>query len=360
MTPEIEKLENSIKKIHRVAFTPKFKDTFTTKLSKSAFIATSLKAIEDIGWELIYYDDSNIEAKRKGDWGTYTEGITIHYDLGKVRVESTSLGNEMWDFGRNSKRVKLFELVIGKLSDELSDEEVEGLASEIQKTEEWADYEIPETLPAPPAIRKPNILIPLLSAFGASLILGYIFAQCISEGLYFIGLFDVGVGFLIGIVMSSTLRAGNYTNFDSLRLVLIASIIIAFVSSQLFIYQNFLNQFPTLDIGFIKFMQLRFEAGLTIKEFDTGWVGLLISWGLFLFFGYYLGLLRLISGVVNYQLERVPTEVLDFAFYLLKKEHSLDEVKTELAKKGWSSETDYSNVMEAIGALGDAQSMRRS
>lgn len=65
MTEEIQKLEDSIKRVHRVAFTPKYKDSFQTKLSKSAFIAIALKAIERIGWDIVHYDDSNIEAKKK-------------------------------------------------------------------------------------------------------------------------------------------------------------------------------------------------------------------------------------------------------------------------------------------------------
>lgn len=360
MTPEIQKLEDSIKKVHRVAFTPKFKDSFQTKLSKSAFIAIALKAIEKIGWEVVYYDDSNIEAKRKNDWDTWTESIAMHYDFGKVNIQSTSLGNEMWDFGRNSKRVKLFQLVLRDLESQLSEEEIKGFESEQKKADEWDDYVIPESLPAPSPRMKPNIYIPLISTIVVSLILGYILAFCISNSFYIIGLFDVGVGFIIGFILSQTLKHGNYTDFKKLRLILIASVILSFISCQIFIYQLYIGKNSSVEIDFITFIKLRFEAGLTIKSLNTGWIGLVISWGFLLFFGYYIGLLKLVSGTIKYQLSRIPPEVLDLAVYLFIKEKSEDQVKTELSKFGWSNNEDQNYVMEAVGAIGDAQEMRRS
>lgn len=360
MTPEIQKLEDSIKKVHRVAFTPKFKDSFQTKLSKSAFIAIALKAIEKIGWEVVYYDDSNIEAKRKNDWDSWTESIAMQYDFGKVNIQSTSLGNEMWDFGRNSKRVKLFQLVLHKLESELSEEEIKEFESEQKKVDEWEDYMIPESLPAPLPRMKPNLYIPLISTILVSTLLGYILALSISNGFYIIGLFDVGVGFIIGFVLSQTLKLGNYTDFRKLRPILIASVIISFISCQIFIYQLYVGKNPLVDIDFATFMKLRFEAGLTIKNLNTGWIGLVISWGLLLFFGYYIGLLKLVSGTIKHQLSRIPPEVLDFAVYLFIQEKSEDQVKMELSKLGWSNSEDQGYVMEAVGAIGDAQEMRRS
>lgn len=360
MTPEIQKLEDSIKKVHRVAFTPKFKDSFQTKLSKSAFIAIALKVIEKIGWDLVYYDDSNLEAKRKNDWDTWTESITMNFDFGKVNIQSTSLGNEMWDFGRNSKRVKLFQLVLNELESELSDEEIKEFESEQKKVDEWEDYKVPESLPSPSPKMKPNFYIPLIGSVLVAILLGYILAFSISNGFYIIGLFDVGVGFVIGFIMSQTVKFGNYTDFKKLRFILIASILISFLLCQYFIYQFYLDKNPLFNMDFISFMKLRFEAGLTIKNLNTGWIGLVISWGLLLFFGYYIGLLRLISGVIKHQLSRVPGEVLDYAVYLFIKEKSEDQVRAELSKLGWSNLQDQDSVIEAVGAIGDANEMRRS
>ncbi len=77
-------------------------------------------------------------------------------------------------------------------------------------------------------------------------------------------------------------------------------------------------------IGFIEFIKLRLDAGLTIKSLNTGWIGLLISWIFQLGFTYLIGMLRLISSLTNYQLERVPMPVVDFAFYHFVKEKTED------------------------------------
>jgi len=360
MTPEIQNIEDSIKKAHRFGFTPKFKDSFQTKLSKSAFIAIALKTIEKIGWDLVYYDDSNIEAKRKNDWDSWTESITMTYDFGVINIQSASLGNEMWDFGRNSKRVKLFQLVLNQTENELSNEEIKKFESEQKKVDDWEDYVIPDSLPSPISRMKPNLYIPLVSSTLISVLLGFVLAFCISNGFYFIGLFDIGVGFILGFVLSQTLKLGNYTDYKKLRPILIVSLIISFVSCQIFIYQFYVSKNSIVDIDFFSFMKLRFESGLTIKNINTGWIGLLISWGILLFFGYLIGMLKLVSGLVKYQLNRVPPEVLDFAVYLFIKENSEDQVKMELSKLGWSETEHQGYVIEAVGAIGDAQEMRRS
>jgi hypothetical protein len=360
MTPEIKKLEDSIKKIHRVAFTPKFKDSFHTKLSKSAFIAIAIKVIEKIGWELVFYDEATVEAKKKNEWDTFTEGISIKYDLGKVHIQSTSLGNDMWDFGRNSKRVKLFQLVLNQLELELSDEEITAFETEQKKVDEWEDYTVPKSLPAPTQNKKPNIYVPLLGSFLVAILLGYILAFTISKGFYIIGLFDVGVGFVIGFTLAQLVKLGNYTDFKKLRIVLVVSVLISFLTSQYFIYQFHLSEAPLLDTDFISFMKLRFEAGLTIRSLNTGWIGLVISWGFLLFFGYYIGLVKLIGGILKHQLNRIPTEVLDYTIYLFIKENSEDEVRIKLSKMGWTDSEDQDSVLEAVEAVGAATEIRRS
>lgn len=357
---EIQELENSIKKVHRVAFTPKFKDSFQTKLSKPAFIAIALKAIENIGWDVVYYDNDIIEAKCKSDWDIYTESIVIRYDLHEVIVESISLTNQSWDRGNNSLRVKLFQLVMNRLERELSEQEIQQAESEQKKVDEWDDYVIPETLPAPSIQKKPNIYIPLIGTMIVSVLLGFILALSISIGFYVIGLFDVGVGFILGFMLSQMLKLGNYTDFRKLQAILIASVIITFISCQLFTYQLYIGKNPLVEVDFLTFMKYRFEAGLTIKSLNTGWIGILISWGLLLFLGYYIGISKLVSGIIKHQLSRIPPEVLDFVIYLFIKDKSEEQVKMELSKREWSNSVDQNYVMEAVGAMGVVQEMRRS
>ncbi len=360
MTPELQKLEDSIKKVHKIAFTPKFKETFHTKLSNPAFIAIGLKVVEKLGWDLVFYDESTIEAKRKNKWNNWTEGITMSYHMGDVDIQSESLGNEMWDNGNNSKRVKLFQLVLADMESQLSSEEIRGFVADQKKTDEWEDYKIPESLPEPVSFQKPTIIIPLAGTIGVAGLLGYILAFCISNGFYIIGICDVGVGFLLGLTMAQLVKVGNYTVFNKLKMILIASVLIAFLSCQFFIYYFYISEHPSLNVDFISFMKMRFEAGITIKSFNAGWIGLVISWLLLLFFGYYIGMTSLVAGVVKHQLNRIPKEVLDFAVYLSIKDKSEEQIRSELSKYGWSKTEDQNEVFEALGAVGDAHAMDRS
>ena len=111
MKESLETYEKTIEKKHSFGWTPKFEEEFRTNLNEKVFIPIVEKTIENLGWDLIYKDDKNIEAKRKETnfgFDKWTEIISINFNHGKVLVKSESLGNEMWDNGRNSKRVRLF------------------------------------------------------------------------------------------------------------------------------------------------------------------------------------------------------------------------------------------------------------
>jgi len=111
MEEKYKQYEKTIKKKHSFAWTPKYASEFSTRLSAKEFIAIAEKTFKDLGWDIVYQDDKSIEAKRsEKSLGTerWTEGITATFDYGKIQVKSVTLGNEMWDVGRNSKRVQLF------------------------------------------------------------------------------------------------------------------------------------------------------------------------------------------------------------------------------------------------------------
>ncbi len=360
MSPEIQKLERTIKKVHKVAFTPKYKENFHTRLSREAFIALAKKVIEKIGWDLIYFDDYTVEAQRMNEWETRTESITMTYDHHSVQIQSKSLGNQMWDFGYNSKRVKLFQLVLEQLESQLSPEEIQYF-EEKQKSEfEMSDYEIPETLPPPKRYKRPNVSIVLAIAVIAALGIGYILGVSLAHNFYLIGVFDLAVGFVLGLIMVEAFKLANYTNYAHLRWIFIGVIALMFVSSQYFMFQIRIAQFPAARLNFIEFMRLRFVHGLEIKGLNTGWVGLVISWLILVLITYWIGIFRIGVGMVRYQLNRVPGEVIDFAVYYLVKDKTEDQVRDLLARKGWTKSEDQDQVFEAVGALGDLQQMRRS
>jgi hypothetical protein len=111
MEESFKNFEETIKKKHSINFTPKYKEEFKTPVNEILFIGIAEKTFEKLDWDIVYKDDHHIEAKRKeAGWANerWTEVITATYKDGTVSVKSESLGNEIWDVGKNSKRVKLF------------------------------------------------------------------------------------------------------------------------------------------------------------------------------------------------------------------------------------------------------------
>lgn len=359
MTEELKKYESTIKKKHSFNWTPKFEEEFRTDLSKSVFVPIAIKTFEKLGWDLVFQDEISAEAKRKGDWDRWTEKISVTYESGKVKVKSVSLGNEMWDNGRNSKRVLLFKYAFHQTEKEFDKEALAELEKQVEKTNNWDDYEIPKSLPQPKEIKEPKLWIPIAGGLITALLLGYVVAFLSLKGIYIIGLFEVGVAVVMGFVLKQLIKLSNYTFYDHLHYLLIGMILITYISNQYFQYQIILNENNYRLFSFLEFMRARFDAGLTIKSLNTGWIGLLISWVLQLVITYFVGILRLSSSLISYSLERVPIEVVDFAYYHFVKEKTEDQVRAELAKMGWDKTQDQDEVFESIGALQGATEFRR-
>ncbi|MEP2279522.1 hypothetical protein [Maribacter sp.] len=359
MNENLKQYEQSIKKKHIFSWSPKFEEKIKTDLNKTVIINVVNKTFEKLGWDIVYHDERNAEAKRKGDWNRWTEKINVSFKNGKLTVKSVSLGNEMWDNGRNSKRVKLFIHAFQQTEKEFDHESIAALEKEIEKANNWDDYVIPENLPKPKRRKEPQILIPIVGGLITALLVGFLVAFLSVKGIYIIGVFEVAVAIILGYALTQLIKLSNYTFYDYLHYILIAMIVVTYVSNQYFQYQIILNENNFEPFSFWEFIQIRFEAGLIIKSANTGWIGLVISWVVQLVITYYVGLLRFVSGLTAYQLKRIPTEVVDFVYYHFVKEKSEQQVRTELSKMGWTATQDQDEVFESIGAIAGATELQR-
>ncbi|GAA4354946.1 hypothetical protein GCM10023185_17290 [Hymenobacter saemangeumensis] len=362
MDEVLKSFEKTVNTKHSVGFTPKYSEKFRTSVNSTVFIAITEKTLEKLNWDLVYKDDSNVEAKRKVKslgFEQYTEAITISYEAGEVTVKSESLGNEMWDLGRNSKRVKLFIYAFEETLKAFDGASLKELEEETEKKNKWNDYVIPEALPQPVATKAPNFIIVIAGGLAVALILGFVLAFISIKGVYIIGLFEFLVALVIAYALKHLIKLSNFTDFSKLQYLLLAIVILTYLSNQYFQYE-ILTGLHNLDrIGFGEFMKMRLSAGLTINKLNTGWIGLLISWvvqiGLTLLIAYP----RVASAFTSYLIERVPLEVVDFAFYHLVKEKSEEEVRAELSRKGWSDVKNQDEVFEAIVGLQNAVELNR-
>lgn len=354
--------EKTITKKHRFGWTPKFKEEFRTSLNNKLFISLAEKTFENLKWDLTYKNDQTIEAKRKeNSYGIekWTEAISASYSHGKVLVKSESLGNEIWDNGRNSKRVKLFIHAFKEIEKSFDKESLNKLEIEIDRKNNWDDYVIPKDLPKPEEAKKPNFTIPLIGGLVFSTLLAFIIAEISIHVIYVIGVFEFLAGLTIAFSLKYLIKTSNFTEFKKLQYLLIAMIILTYTLNQYFQYEIILNENNYERIGFLEFIKVSLEQGLTIKKVNTGWIGLLISWILQLVITYYVALSKLISTIAFYQLDRIPKEVLDFAFYHFIKEKSENEIRNELSQKGWSEKQNQDEVFEAIVAINSVQELTR-
>ncbi len=360
MTKNFEEFEKQITKKHSFSFTPKYKETFKTTVKPRIFVEIAVKAFETLEWDVVFLEENQVEAKRKNSFGSWTEKITALVDLkGEVEVKSISLGNEMWDNGRNSKRVKLFIYAFNDTLKTLDTQKLTELEEELKKKDNWDDYVIPEKLQPPEKFKEPQILIPALGLLGVAFILAYILAFVSINGIYVIGLFEVGIGIALGFSLKYLIQLGNYTDLSALKFVLGGAIVITYFFNQYFQYHIILSQNNYEPIGFIEFIKMRLEHGLTIKSMNTGAIGLIISWCIQLGLTFVVAYLRTISAIVKYTIERVPEEVVQFAMYHFVKGKNEIAVKQELSKLGWKNQLEHDAVFEAIGGMQGGQELGR-
>ena len=354
--------EKSIVKKHSVSWSPKYTEEFRTSLSKTVFIPIVEKTILKLGWDIVFKNENSIEAKRKDKalgFEQWTEAITITFDHGKVNVKSESLGNEMWDNGRNSKRVKLFIHAFNETESEFDREALNELEQETEKKNNWDDYIIPDYLPQPVEPKKKIFSILMAGGLILSVILGFIIAAISIHGIYFIGVFEVLVGILISIALKYLIKISNFTAIKKIEYLLMGMVFLIYFTNQYFQYEIILSENNLERIGFLEFIKIRFSEGLTIKTLNTGWIGLVISWIIQLVLTYYVAFLRVISIITAYQLEKIPVEVVDFCTYHFIKGKSEDEVRNELSKKGWTANENQEEVFEAIGAVYGSMELSR-
>lgn len=354
-----QNFEKSIITSQSLSFTPNYSESFKTNINVDLIYAIAEKAFKRLEWDIVHSEKNQVEAKRKDDFGSWREKITVSIGRqGDVQVKSSSLGTEMYDFGRNSKRVKLFIHVFQEVESEYDKDQLESLSDEISKKENWDDYNIPDKLPKPKHLNEPQVVYLAFSAIGASILLAGLFAIS-SKYLYIILLFESGIGIALAYLLMQGIKLGNYTNYITVRMILGFSVIAIVILTQYFQYLLIVYENNIYNLTFLQFIQLRLEAGFTLRDFNMGWIGWLVVIVIQLVAIYYTGWLRLAFYITNFQIQRIPEEVLHFATYHFVKGKSEIEVMRELAMKGWSDKRSQKYIMDAIGAIQGQQNFMR-
>jgi hypothetical protein len=158
MEQKYKDFEKTIKKKVSFNFTPKFKEYLEIPgINPRLIIELAQKAVEALDWEVIYVDETTLEAHTsKSNWSAnYAIKISINH-LGRMEVKSESMGNEIIDFGANSKRVKLFIYAFQDIMSDYDQSSLNELQKQVERDDKMSDYVIPESLPLPAKLKLPT------------------------------------------------------------------------------------------------------------------------------------------------------------------------------------------------------------
>lgn len=350
----LKEYEQSIKRKHSISFTPKYEEEFKPNVSNTLFIAIAEKVVEKLEWDLVYKDKNIIVANRKKKFlgsETVTETIIARYEFGNVLVKSESGG--IWDVGKNSKRVKLFIFAFQEILKTFEKESLKAFETEVKKIQTWDDYLVPETLSMPTETKNLDVKILVIGCLVIALILGFLLSFIFINKVYAIGLMEALIGTIILFVIKHFIRLSNYTNFVNLQWLLVTMLILVYLSSQYFQYKITLNESDFT--GFWAFLNFRYSEGLTMQKFNYDWIFLVVEFGVTII----VCILNLSSILTEYLMERVPSDVVNFAYYHSVKGKSEEGIKKELTKKGWSDVKHQTEVFDAIEAYQNTDKLNR-
>ena len=225
--------------------------------------------------------------------------------------------------------------------------------TEVKKIQTWDDYLVPETLSMPTETKNLDVKILVIGSLIIALILGFLLSFVFINKAYVVGIMDLLIGTIILFVIKHLIKLSNYTNFVNLQWLLITMLVLVYLSSQYFQYKITLND--TNFSGFWAFLNFRYSEGLTMKKFNFDWIFLIIEFGSTLFLSH----LKLFDILIAYSMERVPSDVVDFAYYHSIKGKSEEGVRKELTKKGWSDVKNQAEVFAAIEAYQNTDKLNR-
>ncbi len=361
MEDRYKEIENGLKKKWVFAWTPKYQEEFQTSIKYTFIPLIGLKVFEKLQWDCVFRDENSLEAKRRNDKDVWTEKITVSFDAaGTVSVKSVSLGNENFDRGHNSLRVKLFIHVFNETLKEYDHDALKELEKEYKIKDNWEDYVVPASLPPPAKLKEPNIFVLVSGSLLLSVVLAYSLAFITLQAkAYIIGVFELGIGLAIGYAFKWLIRWSNYLYGQ--RLLIIAGVIIVLVYSgnQYFQYHIIISEEQITGFSFIDFIKWKFENGLQLEKMNLGWIGLVVAFILQLVITYVIVFMRVYSHINNYLLEKIPTEVIDYVYYLHVKNKTEVQIRAELSAKGWVQERDQDLVFGTIAAIQGQSELNR-
>lgn len=355
-----KEIEKQIKRTHHFAWSPKHIETTKTDLKPRLAIHLVEQTFEQLGWELVHLAQNEAEAYYLDGFGFRREKVSIQVrTYGEVEVKSESSGNEMWDLGRNSKRVRLFIHAFQQLAEQQDANSLQALKTAVEEKDSWANYEEPESFPTPPDQTESNSVWAVALGVLAAIVLSAIWARFTVQGMYIILLYE----FLIALALAKTLafgfRKGNFTHFVGVQWILAGCTMLVAGLYQYFQYLFVVGSGELLALSLWDLLNERFSQGLLIEGINLGAPGLMILLAVQPVLIYLIALAFVSKSHIRLLIDRVPMEVVDYTYFQIMQGKNETQVRSELSKKGWKDKGLQDMVFEAMGAISEAMELNR-
>ncbi len=343
---------------HSFGFSPKYTEEVNPKISARAYIEIAKKVYEKLYWDIIYESDTELNGLKRNEFGSIKEVISISVTPNnQIKIQSKS-ENGIWDMGRNYKRVQTFIETFNSILDSIPTSEIQQIEKEAIAKDNWDDYEIPSELPPPKKYREPFIPALLIGYLFLSLSFGFIVSFLSLKGFYVLFLFEIVIGFAMAYSLKIFLPLSNYTDFKSIKQIIFCSITLLFMFNQFFQFLHFQKEYQDLTFG--SFIVERLKQGFLLKGVNIGTIGQLIIWVFQIGLSYLIVCINIARIIIQFNIDRVPDEVINFAMYNLIKKKSEQELKIELSKMGWKKEIEHDVVFEALESIYGGQQINKS
>lgn len=361
MESKYKEIEKQIKRTHHFAWSPKHLEKIKMDLKPRLAIHLAQQVFEQLGWELVYQSDMETEAFYLDRFNFRREKVSITAtSYGELEVKSESTGNEMWDQGRNSKRVRLFLHAFQELAEKQDSKSLEAMTADIQRKENWEDYQEPDDFPKPPDSDQSTSTWAMIIGGLSALLLSGIWAFATVNNFYILLLFEFLIAFLLAKTLSIGFKKGNFTHFIGVQWILAGCVMLIAVLYHYFQYLLILNTGDLMALSMGELYEQRLEEGLIIEGLNLGAPGWMILLAVQPVLIYIIALSFVSRSQIQLLIDRVPMTVIDHAYFHFMQGKSETDVRGELHSKGWKEKGAQDMVFEAMSAISESMELDRN
>lgn len=328
---------------NKTSFKSVLRSTIKTSLPRDIVMSSAERAVKILYWEIIISEKDCLRAIRSNDYKG-TEEVTIIYCDGELTIECRLLESSL-EFQRKSKRINEFKLAFNEITQELvSSEKIEEELQYTKELERQTEYVVPESLSKPPVIKEQKWFYFIQGTLLLTSILGCLLAM-FSSFIYYIFLFDSAIGVAVAFVYAFLVKKSNVSNFKKIIISGFISILTIYFLSQLIRFLFIVNKHNIIDASIFDYFQEKFNAGIQIEDFDLGSIGLVVAWLVELATSLGSFYLYFSMKFTKIELEKIPSDVLDFVAYLIDEGKNDSEIRNELSRMGWTDIENQNSVL---------------